>query len=124
MFQPGDEGSFKTAADLSTKQYYITKLDSSGNLVLAAAATDAIIGVINDPGRLSGDTASVQFLNGSGTFKVKVGAVDIAKDAYITTNASGQAVATTNAGDRVIGRAIRAATALSVMEYIKLNEKY
>lgn len=124
MFQPGERYSAKTAADLSAKQYYMAKLDSSGNLVLAAAATDAIIGVIEDGGRLSGDNATVQMLNGTGTFKVKVGASNIAKDAYITSDASGSAVATTNAGDRVIGRAVRAATATSIMEYVKMNEKY
>ncbi|MBS4040405.1 MAG: DUF2190 family protein [Flavobacteriales bacterium] len=121
MYQPGDEYSALTAADLSEKQYHVAKTDATGKLVLATAATDDIIGVINDGGRVAGDTATVQLINGSGTFKVKAGGT-IAKGAYLTTDASGQAVATTTAGNRVFGRAVRAAVAGDIVEYIKYNE--
>jgi hypothetical protein len=89
---------------------------------LASAATDAILGVLeNEPE--SGDTASVVMLGGGGTFKVKSGG-NISKDAYITTNNAGVAIATTTAGDRVIGRALRTTLSGDVIEYQKLDERH
>jgi len=42
--------SLKAGADLSTKQYYFVKLNSSGNAVVCAAATDVPVGVLqNNP---------------------------------------------------------------------------
>lgn len=119
-----DEGflSRKAAADLSTKKNYIVKLDASGNVVLAAAATDAILGVLANAPKLN-DTADVALVNGDGTFLVVAGGT-ITKDAYLTTNSSGQAIATTSAGDRVIGRALTAAVTGDVLQYVKSNEKY
>jgi hypothetical protein len=123
MFQPGEEVSLISASDLSDKQYYLCKTDSSGNAVLAAAATDAILGVINDGGRQSGDTVSVMSINGTGTFKVKAGG-SINKDAYLTATSDGTAIATTSSGNRVFGRAVRAASTNDIVEYVKYNEKY
>lgn len=121
-FQPGDRYNAAAAADQTGNRYKYVKLDSSGNVVLAAASTDAILGVL-DGEPLANRTADVVLLNGSGTFKVKAGGT-IAKDAYITSNASGVAVATTSSGDRVCGRAVTSAVSGDVFEYIKLNEKY
>lgn len=123
-FTDGPRFSATTAADLSTKQYFLAKTDANGKLVLASAATDAIIGVIEDGGRKSGDTATVQLLNGQGTYLVSASGA-ISKDAYLTSDANGQAVATTTGGNRVFGRALTAASALGdIIEYVKLNEKY
>jgi len=42
--------SLKAGADLSAKQYYFVKLNSSGNAVVCAAATDVPVGVLqNNP---------------------------------------------------------------------------
>lgn len=123
MYQPGEEYSEITAADLSQKQYYIAKTDSNGKIVLASAATDDILGVVHDGGRVSGDTASVMLINGSGTFKVIAGDT-IAKGDYLTSDSNGKAIATTTTGNRVFGRAMRAATAGQIVEYKKHNEKY
>jgi hypothetical protein len=124
MYNPGEEYSAVSAADLSEKKGYLCKTDSSGNIVLAAAATDAILGVIADGGRQSGDTVSVMLINGTGTYKVVSGA-SFSKDAYLTTDGSGKAIGTTSSGNRVFGRAVRAATgADQVVEYVKYNEKY
>ncbi|WP_425005757.1 hypothetical protein [Mycolicibacterium sp. S3B2] len=112
-----------TGADLTGKRYHIVKLDSSGNVVLATAATDAILGVLDNEPKL-GAVADVVLINGQGTFRAKAANSTISKDAYITTNGSGQAVATTTAGNRVIGRAVRDFAANEIGEYIKSNERY
>lgn len=118
----GNYLSRAAGADLSAKQYYICKTDASGNIILATAATDKLLGVIDLPAK-STDTVVVNLINGNGTGKVIAGG-SIAKDAYITTDANGKAVATTTAGDTVIGRALAAASTGDIFEYIKLNERY
>lgn len=120
-YQPGDRYTAVAGADLSGKRYHIVKLNADGKVVLAAAATDAIIGVLDNEPK-EGVTAEVVTVNGQGTFRVKA-AGTIAKDAFITSDASGKAVATTTSGNRVIGRAIRAFVANEIGEYIKANEK-
>ena len=122
-YQPGDRYTEVAGADLSTKRYHIVKLNSDGHVVLASAATDAIIGVLdNEPKQ--GEVAEVVTVNGQGTFRVKAANATIAKDAFITSDANGKAVATTSTGNRVIGRAVRAFAANEIGEYIKSNEKY
>lgn len=121
-FQPGERYSATAAVDLTGKKYHIVKLDANGKVVLASAATDAIIGVLdNEP--VAGRTADIVLLNGAGSFKVRI-AANTAKDAYITTDANGKAVVTSTAGHRVIGRLVRAGSAGAIAEYIKLNEKF
>lgn len=121
-FVEGSYGSREAGADLSAKQYHVVKTDANGKVVLASAATDAIVGVIETPAK-SGETVSYAFINGGGTFKVVAGGT-IAKDAYLTSDANGQAVATTTAGNRVFGRAVTSAVAGDVVEYVKSNERY
>ena len=76
------------AADLSTKQYTFVKLDSSGTVVAAAAATDIPIGVLqNAP--TSGQEAEVLVVGGT---KVVAGAA-IGEGALVGTSATGKAVA-------------------------------
>ena len=101
--------SLVSAADLSAKAFFIGKVDSNGKLALASAATDAIVGVIEDGSLGSGASASYQFV---GTAKVKAGGT-ITVGAYVTSDSSGQAVATTTNGNVVLGRYIGTASAAS-----------
>lgn len=123
-FREGAYDSREAGADLSTKQYFIVKTDANGKYVLAAAATDNIRGVLANAPKL-GESADVTNINGAGTFKVIAGGT-IAKDALLTSNASGQAVtATQTAGGtqpsvRVFGRARAAAVSGDIVEYDKL----
>lgn len=56
--------TFVAGADLSAAQYKFVKLNSSGQVVLAAAATDVPIGVLqNNP--VSGAEASVTIVGGT-----------------------------------------------------------
>jgi len=76
------------AADLSAKQYTFVKLDSSGTVVAAAAATDIPIGVLqNAP--TSGQEAEVLVVGGT---KLVAGAA-IGEGALVGTSATGKAVA-------------------------------
>ncbi len=76
------------AADLSSKQYTFVKLDSSGLVAAAAAATDIPIGVLqNAP--TSGQEAEVLVVGGT---KIVAGAA-IGEGALVGTSSAGKAVA-------------------------------
>lgn len=122
-FTDGDRYTVKSAADLSAKKGYVVKLDSTGKAVLSSAATDKHLGLLADGGRVSGDNVEVVLINGTGTYKGVTGGA-VSKDDYLTADASGKLVATTTAGDRVVGRAITAAGSGSVVEYLKQDFKY
>lgn len=127
-FRDGSYDSREAGADLSAKQYFIAKTDANGKYVLATAASDNIRGVIATPAK-AGETTEVANLNGPGTFKVVAGGT-IAKDALLTTDANGKAVAAvqTAAGAqpsvRVFGRARAAAVLNDIVEYDKLALYY
>lgn len=128
-FREGPYDSREAAADLSAKQYFVVKTDANGKYVLASAATDNIRGVLANAPKL-GDTADVANVNGAGTFKVVAGAA-FAKDALLTSDANGRAIAATQSAAgaqpsvRVFGRARSAATALGdIVEYDKFPLYY
>lgn len=122
VFNDGNNYSAEAAADLSAKQYYLVKTDANQKVVLASAATDAILGILQNAPIL-GQTADVRLLNGNGTFKVILGG-NVAKDAYLTSDAAGKAIATTSTGNRVFGRALSAGSTGDIIEFVKANEKY
>ena len=96
-------------ADLSTKQYYFVKVNSSGNAVLCAAATDAPIGVLqNSP--ISGAEASIVVVGGT---KLVAGAA-IAAGIKIGTDSAGKAdakVAGTDTTEYTVGQVLLASGA-------------
>lgn len=80
--------TFVAGADLSTKQYTFVKLNSSGEVIAAAAATDIPIGVLqNNPA--SGAEASVTIVGGT---KIVAGAA-IGEGGLVGTSSTGKAVA-------------------------------
>lgn len=101
--------SFVTgSASLATKQYFIVKQDTDGTVILSAAGTDKHVGVVmNKP--VVGAAALVQIL---GTAKVVAGGT-ITVGAWVTSNGSGQAVATTSDHDVVLGKFLGGASASS-----------
>ena len=81
-------------ADLSAKQYYFVKLNSSGQAILCAAATDYPIGVLqNNP--ISGAEATVVVAGGT---KI-VASAAIAAGVQIGTASTGKADAKTAGTD-------------------------
>lgn len=103
------ERSFVTgSSSLATKQFYAMKQHTDGTLIIAAAATDKIVGVLqNKPG--VGQAALVRF---AGTTKMIAGGT-ISVGAWVTSDGSGKAVATTTDKDVVIGKYLGTASASS-----------
>ncbi|MFD4554419.1 hypothetical protein ACFWP5_08825 [Streptomyces sp. NPDC058469] len=99
-FVNGNHRSAPAGADLSAKQYYIVK-QSSGNTVLASAATDKITGVLmNSP--VSGELAQTWLRSAAGTLKVVLGGT-VTEGAAVTSDGSGKGIATTTPGDQILG---------------------
>lgn len=93
------------ASTLIAKQYYAVKQHTDGTLILAAAGTDKIVGVLQNKPAI-GASALVRFL---GTTKMIAAGV-ITVGAWVTSDASGLAVATTSSGDVVIGKYLGSAS--------------
>lgn len=118
-----DMQGYKNSNDLSAKRYYIVKQDTSndGYVVLAAAATDPILGVLqNDP--KAGETAVVK-VGPPGDGKVIAGGT-IHNGDKITSDSNGKAVATTTAGDNIIGVAVQEAVTGDIFRYRAENSRY
>lgn len=111
QFVEGFKKTLAAGASLVGKEFYIGKLNSSGDLVVAAAAADIIVGIIRTEAA-SGEAAQYQFL---GTAKVKLGGTVAVGDA-ITSDAAGKGIATTTDGNRTIGIALEAGVANDIVE--------
>lgn len=102
------ERSAVAGEDMTAKQFYIVQLDATGKIEVAEGATDLVVGVLqNAP--YTGEQATYQFL---GTTKVIAGGTVNIGD-WVTTDSSGQAIATTTDGNITIGRYIGTAAAAS-----------
>src|ERR1051326_4122639 len=108
--------SLKAAADLRTNQYNFVKLDANGNVGLASAGGEKVLGGLQTKPN-TGETAVVRVI---GVSKVVASAAIAAGD-YIATTAAGLgktasrlAQATGNASN-VIGMALRAAGGANVI---------
>lgn len=99
-----NEGLQKTYyAGAAVAAYRIVKPGADDTkVVVGAAATDKLIGVSDSIGAASGETFDVIL---DGIALVSAGGVVAAGD-HVTANATGQAIATTTAGNRVIGVAM------------------
>lgn len=83
------DDSREAAADLSGKQFFLVKLDANGKVVLAAAATDNIWGVLQNKPK-AGQAAQVRQI---GLSKVVAGAaITVGTHTWLTSDASGKAV--------------------------------
>lgn len=121
--------SFKAGADLSAKQFYLVKMGSTaGEVVLAAAATDEVIGILqNAP--VAGDTALVLLVNGQGTAKVVAGGVwALGNRLGADSNGKVVALSQTGAGSQPTQRSIGIANSVTadgnVGEVILLPQLY
>lgn len=96
--------SLPAAADLSAAQYKIVQVNSSGQAALANA-TSMTVGVLQNKPSAAGRVATVAI---HGVSKVVAGGA-ITAGARVTSDANGNAVAATTAGDAVIGVALTGA---------------
>lgn len=114
--QPGFSSSFAAGADLSAAQFKFVKLDSSGNVIVCAAATDKPIGILqNNP--VSGGEALVMH---NGISKVSSDA-SLNIDDLVGTSADGEAAAYVPGTDTtkyIVGRVLAAADAAH--EYVPI----
>jgi hypothetical protein len=90
--------SLPAAADLSAAQYKIVQINASGQAALANA-TSLAVGVLQNKPSAAGRIATVAIY---GSTKVVAGGT-IAAGARVTSDANGNAIAATTAGDAVIG---------------------
>jgi hypothetical protein len=93
---------------------------SSGKVVASAAATDKHIGVLMNCPALN-DTADVLAINNMGTGKVLAGGTVNVGD-YLTSDGSGQAIATTTSGNIIIGQALTGGASGQLVEYLSFRE--
>lgn len=110
----------KAGADLTSKEHFAVKFDANGDVILAAAATDKILGVLT---REVGASAEPVGIAVEGLLKGVAGGTIAAGD-FLTSDANGKLVATTTAGDIVIGQATESAVANDVFEFITTKFKY
>lgn len=96
------------ATTLIAKQYYIVKQHTDGTMILAAAGTDKLVGVLQNKPAV-GAAALVQI---GGTAKVIAGGT-ITVGAWVTSDGNGKAVATTTDKDVVLGKYLGTASAAS-----------
>jgi hypothetical protein len=96
------------SSTLIAKQFYIVKQDTDGTVILGAASTDHLVGVLQNKPAV-GAAALVRFL---GTTKVIAGGTINPGD-NVTTDGNGKAVATTTNKDVILGTAILSAAAAS-----------
>lgn len=101
-------GTLTASADLRTHQYKFAKVSGAGTATVAAASTDAVVGVIqNKPN--TGEEVELTVL---GVTKVVAGAA-VAAGAEVMSDASGRAITAAAAAgaNRVLGYALDAASA-------------
>lgn len=103
------------AADVAHIRGTAVKLDT-GKVVVATAATDDILGVIDTPND-AGYTASVRLRSASGTAIGLAGAT-VAIGDRLTSGADGKLAVTTTAGDEVVGIALEAAVLDDEFEFM------
>ena len=90
------DGGLNAAENLTSAQYKVVKLNSTG--IVLAGGTAGSRGILqNDPA--SGEPALVQYL---GITKA-VAAASIARGTFVTSNSTSQIAASTTANDDVIG---------------------
>lgn len=108
-FTTGNRISRKATADLTASQYCAVKLDSNSQAVLATAATDQVIGFLqNAP--VAKDTADIAVRNGSGTVKAKAGAA-FAVGVKLMIDSTGRVITAATTGNEIVGIAFEASTA-------------
>lgn len=96
-YREGGTMAFISTNDLSatTNIGKLVKLDANGQIVLAAAATDKVIGVLLD-NPAANQSGTVRLLSAAGTLPIQFGGTVAAGDVLVS-NASGQAITGTKA---------------------------
>lgn len=104
--------SYQAGADLSTKQFFLVKLDTTeGRVVLCAAATDKPVGILQNAPSAVGRPAEVMKM---GTSKAQVEATtDIAIGDWLGPHTDGRLIKKTADKDVVCAQAKQVATSVT-----------
>lgn len=123
-FNGGGRETLYNSEDLSAKQYYIVKAATAYSTygtarkacVLASAATDFLLGTLNNSPKI-GAGAEVVLRNAGGTHKVKTGGAVTNIGDKLTADSAGKAVVTTTGADQILGYAAATCSSGDVVEY-------
>lgn len=109
-------------ADLSSYQYYLVDVNSSGNAAVVASQGAKCVGVLlNDPSE-AGAACEIADIAGGGVCKIKAASAITCGD-EVTSSANGR-IETAASSDVVIGRALEAAAAADIVISVKLGPTY
>lgn len=114
------DGTRPAGADLSAKQYHFVKLNSSGQVVAIAAATDKPYGILQNAPSAAGQAAEVMLC---GISKVSADA-DLSIGNQIGAAADGQAAAYvpgTDTTSYIVGEVLTANTAAAGLVSVAFN---
>lgn len=126
-FRDGSFMGFISTNDLSAAASYgkVVKIDSSNapdHIVLAGANGTGAIGVLVDtPG--VGQTGTVRLRTASGTSFIRLSGTVAVADA-VTSASGGTGIATTTAGDQILGYALQAGVTGDIIEIMPSTGKY
>lgn len=115
-----------SAADLSGYTGRFAKMASATTVTYAAAATDAIVGIIADGGIDSGDVVSIDTRVGVVVMLVVDGSAGggiVAGSSFLTSDSAGRGVVTTTDGNIIGGLALDSSTAANdVIRVLTMRE--
>lgn len=94
---------------------------STGNIVVATAGTDKIIGVI-DVDNDAGQQANVRLRSAPGTAIGRAGG-NVAVGDFVTATTGGELITTVTSGDQIVGLALEAAANDGYFEYMPMTGK-
>ena len=122
QFTNGARKTFIAGADQSTKQYYIVKPGgTAGQVILSSAATDKLLGTLNNAPK-SGELAEVVMRSGGSTHKVIYGGT-VAVGDFLTSDANGKAITTVTGGNVILGMALEAGVLNDIAEYMPMTDR-
>lgn len=108
-------------AEGSVPAYSIVKGGTAaGSCVVAAAATDALLGTSDELDHVAGEVVDIAV---GPVPKVRLGG-NVTVGAPLTSNGSGAAIATTTAGHRIVGFAEQAGVSGDVITYLRAPGVY
>ena len=111
--------TFENGEDLSASRYLIMKF-STGKLVNSTAATDTLVGVLNENAPDSATSGHQLATCVSGVAYVMAGAAFPA-GAVLISDANGKAIETAGATDIILGQALETADALNDVVRVLVN---
>ena len=101
--------------DLSTAQWKLVDVNSSGQAVVVSAANARAIGVLQNDPAAAGREAEIAI---AGVVKILVGAVAVAAGDEVEADASGSILTAAGAGSNIIGKCLVGAAAGGLAEVL------